>query len=407
MKKDWINIPIHKLTEPIETVDPRKTPNSEFKYIDVSSVSRVALSITESTTLMGAEAPSRARRLVRNGDVIFATIRPTLKRIAQVTPDLDGSVCSTGFFVLRPKDIVLSRYLFYWLLGKTFSDSISKLQRGASYPAVSDSDVKNQNILLPPLRDQKHIVAVLDEAFAGIDAVIANTENNLANARELFESYLSVVLCDREGWLTRKIGDVCDLKSGTTVKKSLEQLAGDIAYLKVSDMSLPGNEEIITSSSKFLSTNEVKRQAIFPAGTTIFPKRGGAIATNKKRLTAIPICADLNIMGVIPSEALHPKFLYFYFLGKNMRELGGGSSIPQINNYDIAPLEISFPRRLKDQRRIAQNLEGLLVETNQIETIYQRKVAALAELKQSMLHKAFYGSLTMDKVEKLAEGAIA
>ena len=190
MKRGWQRKVIKDLVEPLITVDPRNEPSEEFNYIDVSSVSRDTCSITGHKIIKGHEAPSRARRLVKAGDVLFATIRPTLKRIAVVPEGLDGAVCSTGFFVLRPREEVFSQYLFYSLLADEFSDRMKALQRGASYPAVSDRDVKVQEILVPPLSEQKRIVAMLDEAFAGIEAVIANTEKNLANARELFGSQL-------------------------------------------------------------------------------------------------------------------------------------------------------------------------------------------------------------------------
>ena len=137
----------------------------EIEYIDVSSVNRDTLSIQQTSILLGSEAPSRARRLVHTGDVIFATVRPTLKRITVIPETLDGAVCSTGYFVLRPTDEVLSRYLFYYLQSQRFSNEIESLQRGASYPAVSDKDVKEHIMLLPPLEEQQRIVSILDETF--------------------------------------------------------------------------------------------------------------------------------------------------------------------------------------------------------------------------------------------------
>ncbi len=160
----------------------------------------------------------------------------------------------------------------------------------------------------------------------------------------------------KNGRVNRTLEQVTTLKSGTSVKNSLEKTTGDLPYVKVADMTCEGNEEEITTSSRFLNKSDTGKNAAFPPGTTIFPKRGGAILTNKKRLTAVPIYADLNIMGVIPSEALLPKFLYFYFLNVDMRELGSASSIPQINNYDIAPLVISFPNK-PEQRRIVGILD--------------------------------------------------
>jgi type I restriction enzyme S subunit len=130
-----------------------------------------------------------------------------------------------------------------------------------------------------------------------------------------------------------------------------------------------------------------------PAGTTIFPKRGGSILTNKKRLTARVICADLNIMGVTPKTCLLPEFLFNYFLGVDMRRINNGSSIPQINNYSIEPLLISFPASLPEQQQIVTVLESLSAATQRLASLYERKLAALEALKKSLLHQAFSGEL--------------
>src|ERR1700683_4800362 len=103
MKRGWQTKTLGEVLEKTETVNPLQTPNMEFDYIDVSSVSNVTFEIEETQRLKGKDAPSRARKLVRTNDIIFATIRPTLQRIAVVPQHLDKQVCSTGYFVLRPK----------------------------------------------------------------------------------------------------------------------------------------------------------------------------------------------------------------------------------------------------------------------------------------------------------------
>jgi type I restriction enzyme S subunit len=98
-------------------------------------------------------------------------------------------------------------------------------------------------------------------------------------------------------------------------------------------------------------------------------------------------------MAVLPSRQIEPELLYFYFVNVDMRKLGTGSSIPQINNYDIAPLLIAFPESLREQRTIIGELEGIRTETQRLAILYQRKLAALEALKKSLLHQAFTGEL--------------
>src|SRR5882762_7187962 len=170
----------------------------------------------------------------------------------------------------------------------------------------------------------------------------------------------TVVLFFEKGAPTRKVWFYqLDPRSGTTLAKKLEKASGEIPYLKVADMNISDNPDGITSSSRFVNKTDVNASNLLPVGTTIFPKRGGAILTNKKRLTQRVICADLNIMGVTPKSGLLPEFLFNYFLRLDLREINNGSSIPQINNYSIEPLLIAFPSSIKEQRAIVVKLASL------------------------------------------------
>ena len=383
------------------TVDPTRSPDLEFEYIDVSSVSNQTYAVEATQRMKGRDAPSRARRNVRSGDVLLATIRPTLKRIAVIPPELDGQVCSTGYIVLRPYSGIDPRFLFYWLFTEQFMGAMESLQKGASYPAVTDAEVRAQPISYPTLSEQRRIVAILDEAFEGIATAKANAEKNLLNARELFELQLAGALRHRgEGWIETSIGDVCTLRSGTTVPVEVERSAGDIPYVKVAEMTLPANRDGVTTSIRFLNRADIKPSWLIPAGAVIFPKRGGAILTNKKRLALVDMCADLNIMSVIPSDRITSEFLYLYFLTVDMRRLGTGSSIPQINNYDIAPLPIAFPASRAMQAEVTEALRATESECQALAGKYKRRLMVLDELRASLLHQAFAGALTEKSVDK-------
>lgn len=153
-------------------------------------------------------------------------------------------------------------------------------------------------------------------------------------------------------WKQSTIGESCILKSGTTLSDTIENEGGPIPYVKVSDMNLNGNEKYIKTSTRFVSYESAKKFLI-PKGSIIFPKRGAAISTNKKRITSLPICADLNIMSVFPKEELTSEYIYSYFLNIDLSDLYNGSSVPQINNKDISPLVISIPP-LKFQKEYSE-----------------------------------------------------
>ena len=271
---------------------------------------------------------------------------------------------------------------------------MERIQTGASYPAVNDTQVKGQKIRFPQIPAQKRIVAILDDAFEGIATATAHAEKNRTNAQELLADGLRRTFLDGDAsWLNLHIGEICSLRSGHTLPPDLERTSGDIPYLKVADMNYPGNETEITTSSRFVEKASVKPSGVIPPGATIFPKRGGAIMTNKKRITRVPTWLDLNIMAVIPSDRIDPEFLHLYFQSVDMRRLGSGSSIPQINNYDIEPLPITMPGRIEDQRRTAERLLELRDQSSRLEELYERRLEDLIELKQSLLQRAFAGNL--------------
>src|SRR5690349_21131255 len=116
MKKNgWQTKTLGEVLQETETRNPLQSPEAEFDYIDVSSVSNTTFQIEETQRLKGKDAPSRARRLIRANDILFATVRPTLQRIAIVPEHLDNQICSTGYFVLRPKPGIDHRFVFYSL----------------------------------------------------------------------------------------------------------------------------------------------------------------------------------------------------------------------------------------------------------------------------------------------------
>ncbi len=160
---NWEKKSLGEVLQKTESIDPTKKPEEEFIYLDVSSVNKETKEIENSTKLIGKDAPSRARKLIRTNDVIFATVRPTHSRVAIITKEYNGQVCSTGYFVLRSKDFLNNNLIFYFLLTYRFNKEMEKLQKGASYPAVTDSEVKSIIISYPKsLEEQQKIVSKLD-----------------------------------------------------------------------------------------------------------------------------------------------------------------------------------------------------------------------------------------------------
>jgi len=155
-------------------VNPTRTPDCHFKYVDVLSINRESLRIASYEGYRGEDAPSRARKQIRAGDVIFATVRPNLKRVALVPETLDGEICSTAFCTIRANpDSAYFDFPYFVVSSDEFVKQVSEHQRGSSYPAVADTDVLNELIPLPALPIQRTIA----DALLSIDQKIETQVN--------------------------------------------------------------------------------------------------------------------------------------------------------------------------------------------------------------------------------------
>lgn len=141
-----------------------KVMDRELYYIDLSSVNTGNKKIEATELITKTNAPSRAKQIVKSKDIIFGTTRPMQERLALIPDWLDNQICSTGYCVLRgDKEIVKEKWIYYNLLKTDFYKYVELNQKGASYPAISDSEIKNYKIPIPPLHVQQHVVSILDK----------------------------------------------------------------------------------------------------------------------------------------------------------------------------------------------------------------------------------------------------
>lgn len=373
MKEGWMKKKLGDLLQKTEMVDPTKRPNTEFKYIDISSVNNETFQIETISLLKGKVAPSRARKLVRTNDVIFATVRPTLKRIAIIPKDLDEQVCSTGYFVLRTNGEVNSKLIFYYLQTDDFISKMEKLQRGASYPAVTDGDIKEQLFSYPhSSEEQKRIVEILDEAFAAIDKAKANVEKNLQNAKELFEVFLK-----RNYDKKAKLGELVNITTG--------RLNANAAVENGVYPFFTCSREVYTIDNYAFDC-----EAILLAGNNAvgdFNVKHYKGKFNAYQRTYVITAKD--------QTKLDYRFLYYQMerslAGLKEQSVGAGTKflkLPVIQSFEIA-----YPS-IEEQKKIVKELDSLSMDTNTVIKNYRKKLSDLEELKKSVLQKAFAGELT-------------
>ena len=275
---------------------------------------------------------------MKKGDILICASsgsKHLVGKAACLTEDKDltfGAFCK----VLRPKT-VNPEYIKHYFFSPSYRTEISRLSEGANINNIKAADLDNLKIPLPSESIQNKIAKRLDKCVKII--------NNQRKALEKYDILIKSRFIEMFGDLDcniKTIEQTCTMKSGTTFSKDEENDSGEIFYIKVSGMNLPENDKYIKTSLSFVS-RKVAGKTIIPANSIIFPKRGGAIGTNKKRITEQEICIDLNTMAVTPSNELNIQYLYQYFQNLDMGKLYNGSTVPQINNKDIGPLKIKVP----------------------------------------------------------------
>ena len=253
-------------------------------------------------------------------------------------------------------------------------------------------------IKFPPLPEQQRIVGVLDEAFAGLATAQANAEKNLQNARALFESHLESVFTQRgEGWVEKRLGDICQRVSvghvGLTTQHYCDESQG-IPFVRSQNvrpghLDLQGVRHITRAFHNQLKKSQLK------SGDLLFVRVGA----NRGDCCSAPSgLGDINCANIVFARPIegNASFLERYCQSPHGRyQLLGmttGSAQGVINTSSVAELIVPLPSN-SEQQRIVETLDNLEIETQRLESIYQRKLAALDELKKSLLHQAFSGSL--------------
>jgi len=183
----------------INRVNWKSNPELELEYIDLSSVDREIKAIVSTTRVNASTAPSRAQQLIKEGDVLFGSTRPTLNRLCLVPSEFDGQVASTGFCVLRSDPNKISpNYLFHLLNSTSFQSFVSENQEGASYPSISDGVIKSFTFKLPGLSEQARVATLLDKFLTLLIDVRTGLPAEITARREQFEHYRSKLLTFRE-----------------------------------------------------------------------------------------------------------------------------------------------------------------------------------------------------------------
>lgn len=390
----WPKVKLGDVCDIVENINSKRvSPNETFSYIDIAAVNRETKQIETSSTLRYVDAPSRARQSVKANDVLVSTVRPNFNAVAKVPSELDSAVASTGFTVLRAKQSLCESWLFHWVKAPSFVDDMTDKAAGASYPAVSDRIVKDSEIPLPPIAEQKRLAAILDRA----DELRRARRQSLRVLDELAQSLFLELFGDpvdnSKNWEMRAIDSLCVLVRGSSPRPKADPryYDGPVPRLMVADLTRDGFRVIPRIDS--LTEEGAKLSRPVDAGTIVMAVSGNVGLVSQ---LAINACIHDGFVGFtkLNTEIVNPIFfmLTLHHLKSTHENRKAGAIFQNLTTTDIKAMKIPLPP-LSLQQQFAQQIEEL-------EAIKMRTRASLLELDAlfaCLQARAFAGELSDGK----------
>ncbi len=413
-----------KLSEISIKCEQRKPELDEtFYYVDIGSINRELKIIESPHLIQGDGAPSRARKVINQGDVLVSLTRPNLNAVALVPERYNQQIASTGFEVIKPI-VVESRYIFALTRTQHFIDSISGVVQGALYPAAKSSDVQSYHFPLPPLAEQKVIADKLDELLAQVESTKARLDAIPAILKSFRQSVLAAAVSGKlteewresnkyeiqgnkllpVGWKSELASMVClKVQSGSTPRDNPFDQNGTIPFLKVYNIV---NQKIDFDYKPQFVTSDVhksslKRSIAQPNDVlmNIVGPPLGKVAVLTDQYPEWNLNQAITLFRADPS-ALHHLFLYHVLCeGELVREVMPNTkgSVGQVNISLSQCRDALLPiPPLDEQTEIVRRVEELFAFADKVEAQVNAAQTRVNNLTQSILAKAFRGELTAE-----------
>lgn len=408
--KDWEVVKLGEIAEiDSENLPSDTPPNYEFDYISLEMVDNGTLLGTQSICFRSA--PSRARRVLRENDVLLSTVRPNLKSHYLVEHEANNLICSTGFSVIRARHGISNPgYLFQHLFAGILNNQIELLVSGSNYPTINSKDVKNLAIPLPPILEQTAIATILsdtDRLLAALRALIskkravktAAMQQLLSGSLRLPEFATNGSLKNSElgeipeDWEVVKIGEFTDCTAGGTPSTAIpEYWNGDIPWMSSGELHL---KQVYDVSGRITELGlDNSSTSIVPEKSVLIGLAGQGKTRGTVAISRIPLCTNQSIAAVFPSNLFCSEYL-FYNLENRYEELRslstGDGGRGGLNLTIIRNLAVPFPS-LPEQTAIAQTLSDMDSEIAALEA----RAAKLAHIKQGLMQNLLTGKIRVN-----------
>jgi type I restriction enzyme M protein len=337
----------------------------DFVYVDISSVENGTGKIHYSNRIKGVDAPSRAKRITLNGDVLLSTVRPNLRAFALVDGAPHNTVVSTGFAVLRASsEKLIGKYLLLLVQSDFAVEQMESLMGRGSYPSINQSDVAELTIPLPPLDIQKAIVAEIDGYQKIID-----------DARQVVENYKPAIKID-PGWEMVEVGELSKPEYGFT-ENAKEQ--GDARFIRITDISEKGTLHV--EDPKFIRLTTETKKYLLSKGDILVARTGATFGKTMLFDEDYPaVYASYLIRLRFPKDRVHPRYYWvfaqsdLYWTQANSLMTGGGQ--PQFNGNALKQVKFPLPPLTTQQQIVAEiEAEREAINANmKLISIFEQKI---------------------------------
>jgi type I restriction enzyme S subunit len=395
----WTVKPLRDCVAPKEHWNLTRDPRQRIRYVELAGIDNERGVIIDSSDIEATTAPSRAKKVIRVGDVIFATTRPNLKNIAIVPPELNGEICSTGFCVLRPKkDAATSGWIFGIVRSDWFISQVIRHDEKNAYPSVSDDEVLNVEIPVPPLPEQRRIVARVEALTCRLDQARQARQAALAEAETLLSSAVSKAQKRfRRAGKSTVLGEILtDLQYGTSAKASVHPVGTPV--IRMGNIQ---NGRILTDNLKYLQLPSVEfKRYRLDQGDVLINRTNSAELVGKTGLFNLAsdyVFASYLIRLRVNRSIADPAFVNYAINsddGLAYLRSQGKDAIGQtnINTKQIRKMPITIPP-LPAQRELVARLDAMREKLDELQRLQREVEAELASFTPALLAKAFRGGL--------------
>jgi type I restriction enzyme S subunit len=342
---------------------------------------------------------------VKKGSLMICTASGSKSHLGKVAfIDDDYGYAFGGFMgMITPLNGLAPRYLFHLMTSEAYKDFIGALSDGANINNLTFENLKRFPVPVPPLAEQKRIIGLLDEAFEAIATAKANTEQNLQNAREIFESYLNEVFTKKgKGWVETTLKSITTkIGSGATPRGGEESYKAEgislIRSLNVHDLGFKYAKLAYLDEAQAdeLSNVEVQPRDVLLNITGASVARCAIVPED-----VLPARVNQHVSIIRPiADKLDADFLHYLLISKPYKDQllktgeKGGSTRQAITKSQIQEFFVEYPATLQEQKTMVAKLDAMLAESKDLVRLYEQKIDALEELKKSLLNKAFAGEL--------------